>query len=99
MERDQSSLTQTWNHSMAEARRAWCIRNHSSRQYTHQLLVLDSELGMSKLFQTDHLHFYIIPQSYQILFSSARKKVYEGIVRGGRVLRGTDYKLLRELEG
>ena len=45
-----------------------------------------------------HKVAWFVPQSYQILFSSARKKVHEGIVRGGRVLRGTDYKLLRELE-
>ena len=41
---------------------------------------------------------WLVPQSYQILFFSIVKKVNVRIIRCGRMLRGTDYKLIRKLE-
>ena len=40
----------------------------------------------------------LVPQSYQILFFSIVKKVNVRIIRCGRMLRGTDYKLIRKLK-
>ena len=54
--------------------------------------------GVVTFYRNCIIAVWLVPQRYQILLFFVVKKVNVGIIWCSRVLRGADYKLIRELE-